>query len=161
MPYLIDGNNLLGLRSEIRLKDPGARSRLLQRLAAFSRARRTKVIVVFDGEPEPGTGGSEVHLGEMRVLYAGRKTDADTLILRLLEEAADPAGFVLVTSDRALGDRARHRRVRNVTASRKFQRALDELVPAGTGPAGPLTPDEVADWEAWFRRKDPLPEGPE
>ena len=153
MPYLVDGNNVLGLRPDILQKDPGARSRLVQRLSDLSRAKRTKVIVVFDGERDPGLPQNEMSLGNVRVIFAGKSTDADSRILRMLEESDDPAGFQLVTSDRALADRARHRRVRNVVTALRFRRTLDELAPSGPDSHKPLTPDEVADWEAWFRRE--------
>lgn len=152
MPYIIDGNNLLGLRLEILIKEPGARGRLVQRLAAFSRVKRTKVVVVFDGEPESGMPGPDVSLGDVRILYAGRKRDADSMILKVLEAADDPAGYVLVTSDRLLGDRARQRGARNVTPSARFTRTLDEIAPAESAGAAPLSPDEVAEWEAWFNK---------
>lgn len=153
MAYLVDGNNVLGLRPEIVQKDPGSRSRLVQRLAELSRLKRTKVIVVFDGEPEPGAAGSEMSLGDVRVIYTGRTTDADSRILKILEQAKDPAGFILVTSDRALADRARHRRVRQVVPSLRFRRMLDDMAPEGASAQGPLSAAEVSDWEEWFKQK--------
>lgn len=153
MPYLVDGNNLLGLRLEVLMKEPGARGRLVQRLSDFARARRTKVVVVFDGEPEAGMPGPDVSLGDVRVIYAGRKRDADSRILKILEAADDPAGFVLVTSDRLLGDRARQRGARRVTPSTRFKRTLDEVTPADASGTTPLSADEIAEWEAWFRKE--------
>ena len=69
----------------------------------------------------------------------------------MLDGSADPAGMVLVTSDRALADRARHRGVRNVVTALRFRRTLDDLAPAGADAMKALSPEEVADWEAWFR----------
>ena len=152
MAYLVDGNNVLGLRPEIVQKDPGARSRLVQRLAAFSRSKRTKVTVVFDGEPEPGAKGREMSLGDVRVIFTGRTTDADSRILQIVEQSKDPAGFVLVTSDRALADRARHRRVRQIVTALRFRRTLDEMAPEGASAQRPLSAEEVSDWEEWFRQ---------
>lgn len=153
MPFLIDGNNLLGLRPEILVKDPAVRSRLVKRLADFARAKRTSVMVVFDGEPEEGTLRPDMTLGGVRVIFAGRKSDADSRILKILDEVRDPAGFTLVTSDRQLGDRARQRRARCVT-SIKFRRTLEELAPAGAGEDAPLSADQVADWESWFQKNE-------
>ena len=151
MPWLIDGNNLLGLSAELHQKDPGARSRLVQRLAAFSRAKRTKVVVVFDGDPEPGLSGSDVALGDVRAIFSGRGASADSRILRLLDAAEDPAGYTVVTTDRALGDHARHRRA-SVVTSLAFRRKLEKE--GISKPAGdePLPADEVARWEEIFKR---------
>jgi predicted RNA-binding protein with PIN domain len=151
MPYLIDGNNLLGLSHDLRVKDPGSRSRLVQQLAAFARSKRTKVTVVFDGDPEPGIGGHEMRLGDVQVVFAGRATDADSLILEILSAARDPASHVLITSDRALGERAKLHRARVIT-SRNFRRTLDDAAMPDRGPEEPLTDEQVAEWEDWFER---------
>ena len=151
MPWIVDGNNLLGLSAELHQKAPGARSRLVQRLAAFSRARRSKVIVVFDGEPEPGLAGADVALGDLRAIFSGRGASADSRILKILDEAEDPAGYLLVTSDRALGDHARHRRARVVT-SLAFRRTLEKEGISKSAGDEPLPADEVARWEEIFRR---------
>lgn len=153
MPYLVDGNNLLGLRPEVLAKEPGIRGRLVTQLAAFARARRTSVMVVFDGEPDEDGLRSDMTLGGVRVIFSGRTSDADGRILRILDDARDPAGFTLVTSDRVLADRARQRRARCVT-SLKFRRMLEELGTGG-GEDTPLTADQVADWESWFQQNEP------
>lgn len=149
MPYLVDGNNLLGLRPEVLAKEPGIRRRLVTQLGAFARAKKTTVVVVFDGDPDEDGLRADMTLGGVRVIFSGRTSDADGRILRILDDAKDPAGFTLVTSDRALGDRARHRRARCVT-SLKFRRTLDELGAAG-GEDAPLSADQIADWESWFQ----------
>jgi len=154
MPYLIDGNNLLGLRPEILAKDPGIRGRLVKQLSSFARSRRTSVVIVFDGEPDEDGLRGDMTLGGVRVIFSGRTSDADTRILKILDDAKDPAGFTLVTTDRVLGDRARQRRARCVT-SLKFRRTLEDLAPAGAGEDAPLSPDEVAEWETWFESHDP------
>ena len=153
MPFLVDGNNLLGLRPEVLAQDPGVRGRLVTRLAAFARSKRTTVVVVFDGEPGEGELRADMALGGVRVIFSGTKSDADGRILRFLDEVKDPAGYTVVTSDRALGDRARHRRA-SVVNSLKFRRTLEAVEPAGAGEEAPLTPDQIADWESWFQNRD-------
>jgi len=149
MPHLVDGNNLLGLGPDMRVKDPGARGRLVTQLAAFARARRSRVTVVFDGEISEGSGATEQHLGDVTVVFAGRSTDADRVILKILDASNDPAGFILVTSDRALGNAARHRRARIVTSLR-FRRELVVVGPSQDSSEGKLTPEQIKDWEDWF-----------
>ncbi len=153
MPYIVDGNNLLGLSPDLRIKDPGARERLVRALAIFARGKRTRVTVVFDGDPAPGFSGPGMHLGDVQILFAGRATDADSRILEILAAAPDPAGYILVTSDRALGDRARRLRARIITSLR-FRRTLDEVAAPGRAGEERLSAEEVADWEAWFKQRD-------
>jgi predicted RNA-binding protein with PIN domain len=154
MPFIVDGNNLLGLRPEVLAKEPGIRGRLVKQLAAFAREKRTSVVVVFDGEPEEDGLRSDMTLGRLRVLFSGRKSDADRRILQLLDEARDPSAYSIVTSDRLLGDRARQRRARCVTAI-KFRRSLEELAPAGGSDDAPLSADQIADWQSWFESHEP------
>ena len=123
----------------------------MRRLAGFARDKRTKVTVVFDGDPDGALSREDMQLGDVRVLFAGRTTDADTRILEILSEADDPAGFVLVTSDRALGERARRFRACQVTSLR-FRRSLDEIAPPGAWAEAPLSAAQVAEWEEWFTR---------
>jgi len=151
MPFLIDGNNLLGLRPELLAKDPEIRGRLVRRLSGFARARRTSVIVVFDGEPAEDGLRSDMTLGGVRVIFSGRAKDADGRILEILDKAKDPAGYTLVSSDRLLGERARQRRARCVT-SIKFRRTLDET-PSSAEPEAPLSAEQIAEWERWFEEQ--------
>lgn len=50
MPYLIDGNNLLGSWGGPAVSGDG-RMEVVRRVAAFCRARGAKATVVFDGAP--------------------------------------------------------------------------------------------------------------
>ena len=52
MPYIIDGNNLIGCSADISLQDPEARKKLMTLLKSFQETRKTKVTVFFDGEPD-------------------------------------------------------------------------------------------------------------
>src|SRR5262245_8553699 len=110
MPYLVDGNNLIGQSREQNLKDPHARVRLIRELSEFCRQRSTTLTVVFDGEPDPLLPGRDMHLGGLHVLFAGRARDADSMILDILSAGRHPSSTTVVTSDRSLADRARHSR---------------------------------------------------
>lgn len=107
MPYLVDGHNLLAQTPGLSLRSPDDRQRLLQTLAGFSRARRCRITVVFDGDPLPGWR-EEVHLGGVRVLHSGAGRTADAALLDLIRSSRTPADLILVTSDRALHDTGRH-----------------------------------------------------
>jgi len=54
MPYLIDGNNLIGSVSRFNQHDPRSRLDLLGQLWLFQRTTRSRLAVVFDGPSDPG-----------------------------------------------------------------------------------------------------------
>ena len=130
MSWVIDGSNLLGhARSDV-----AAKRKLVQALAQFARARRTKVICLFDGvEPEHfGT-----HLGGVRVVFSGTRS-ADELIATQVASG----NWKVVTSDRGLAAKVRRRAV-EVVESSTFLRELENLPVAETT-------SSAEDWSAYF-----------
>jgi predicted RNA-binding protein with PIN domain len=100
MPYLIDGNNLLGSWGGPR-GDDDRRGEVVRRVAAFCRAKRVRATIVFDGHPlRPDMAAQDLGPVSVRVPPAG--TDADTVIRELVERAERPAEIVVVTSDKSL-----------------------------------------------------------
>jgi len=100
MPYLIDGNNLLGSWGGPR-GDDDRRAEVVRRVAAFCRAKNVKATVVFDGRPlRPDRAAQELGPVSLRVPPPGQ--DADTVIRELVERAPRPAELIVVTSDKAL-----------------------------------------------------------
>ena len=148
MAYIIDGNNVMGQTPGWHRDKAGARMRLVQELADFARARKARVTVVFDGEPDRFMPDSSAYRG-VRVLYAERGSDADTRIERLVESSADRRGITVATSDRALAAKIRGRGAA-VVRSGEFRRRMREA-----GQAGPATEDgeepDVGDLNAWLR----------
>ncbi len=51
MPYLIDGNNLIGAIRIIDIRDASAREKMTRMLAGYQQAKRNLVVVVYDGPP--------------------------------------------------------------------------------------------------------------
>jgi predicted RNA-binding protein with PIN domain len=132
--WLIDGSNVLGAMRVDR--DAVESKRELARLVAwFSRAKRTKVTLFFDG-PEPPNFAR--HLGGATVVFAGKRT-ADDLIIEQIQSARDAH---VVTSDRALASRVGGRRI-EVMDSQQFVRELES---AEREPGA--TPAE--DWMSYF-----------
>ena len=116
--WLVDGFNVLHA-GVLRGNDRSGwwreemRARLLERVAAFEDGA-AELWVVFDGH---GPGASaEVASLRPRVVFA---PSADDWLLAAVRDAADPAQVVLVTADRQLADRARHRGAQ-VVAPRSF-----------------------------------------
>lgn len=107
MLYLVDGYN-------VTRRDPATSelSLLEQREALVARLRvrgrdllgEGRIVVVFDGEGGPGlsTGGGV----PVEIVYA-HKHSADDEIVRIVSRSKQPV--VVVSSDRAVGDRARQR----------------------------------------------------
>ena len=131
MTWVVDGNNLLGTA---RL-DVTAKRTLVQALARFARARRTKVVCLFDGN-EPEHFGRE--LGGVRVVFSGARP-ADELIAK---QVASGSGWKVVTSDRALAATVRRRAVEIVEPA-GFLEELERLPQSDAA-----VPAE--DWMAYF-----------
>lgn len=121
MPYIIDGDNLLGTWRGRRRSD-AERRLLAMELGRFAARVRRRVITVFDGSPAPGTAYGP------QVRFAGPGRSADELILDLLRGEEDRRGWVLVTSDRSLGDQCRYLGAR-VERCDRFRGRLRECGP--------------------------------
>ena len=110
--WLVDGFNLLhvavlrgGPRNEWWRESNRAQ---VVALARGFEDRRAEVVVVFDGA---GTEDEVDPAGRPRVVFAD---SADEWMLAALRAASDPSRVAIVTADRRLADRARHRGARVV-----------------------------------------------
>ena len=119
MPYLIDGDNLLGTWPGRRRSDAERRSLAFQ-LDRFAVRRQRRVLVIFDGMPPPGQ-----HLGPA-AQFAGSGQTADDVILELLRKQEDRRGWIVVTSDRSLGDQCRYLQARLERCDEFRKRLRDE-----------------------------------
>jgi hypothetical protein len=140
VPILVDGDNLLGTWPGRRRSD-AERRKLAGELARFASRTGKQVLVVFDGCSPPGS-----HVGE-HVRFAGPERPADELILALLRKQEDRRGWIVVTSDRSLGDQCRHLEAR-VERSDLFRKRL------GAPGAGekPERESDIAYWLDQFEK---------
>jgi predicted RNA-binding protein with PIN domain len=116
VPFLIDGDNLLGTWPGRRRSD-AERRQLAMQLARLGARLGRRIVTVFDGTPPPATSfGQDVH-------FSGAGINADQLILELLQEQEDRRGWTVVTSDRSLGDQCRYLEAR-VERSDLFRKRL-------------------------------------
>jgi predicted RNA-binding protein with PIN domain len=100
MPYIIDGNNLLGSWGGPRGPDD-RRAEVVRRVASFCRARNVRATLVFDGHPlRPEMAVQDLGPLRLRVPEPGR--DADSVIRELVEHSPRPSEWIVVTSDKAL-----------------------------------------------------------
>ena len=106
MPYIIDGNNLIGSSPDISLEDSNSRKEIVAIVKKFQKKKNSKIIVVFDGEPD--TFSSEENPTEKIVIkYPPIGDSADDEIKRILDGYTYFRDVVLVTSDRELKDIAK------------------------------------------------------
>ena len=142
MPTLVDGNNLLHQLPR------GQRSRVAVRRLTLELARQEtmRVTVVFDGPPPPGSPSREA-LGRVTIRYAGDRS-ADQVILASLPGDTAARQWVVVTDDRELARRARDRGATTRSTGEWHRRLASASLRPGDD--GPLTPDQLAEWEAYF-----------
>jgi predicted RNA-binding protein with PIN domain len=151
VPYLIDGNNLLGSIGGPSVPGDG-RGEVLRRVAAFCRTRGARATLVFDGAPfRPELGVQE--LGRVSVRFPRPGSDADAVIRQLIDRASRPGELTVVSSDKAVYSYARTRGARAMQA-----REWNALSRSGVHPARKLPseasekPDRETDIEGWLEK---------
>lgn len=157
MPYVIDGNNVMGQGPATLSRDlPRARRRLIHELVRFVSAHKVKVKVVFDGHPDEQFPEGCVFKG-VQVLYARVGGDADGRIKELVNKSSHKRDMIMVSSDRALASFAGRQGARTL-ASHTFRQMLketrDRVSPEKVGRGGPVDVDE---WLEFFGNG---PDGP-
>lgn len=146
MPYLVDGNNLLGSWGGPRASED-RRGEVVRRVAAFCRARGARATVVFDGAPLRGDVESQ-DLGLVRVRVPRPGQDADSVIRDLVERAARPSEITVVTSDKALYSYVRTLGAAVLRAHEWNSAEREAILPS----RGAEKPDREDDVEGWLRR---------
>jgi predicted RNA-binding protein with PIN domain len=152
MPYLVDGNNVMGQRVGWHRDKAGARKRLIQDLARFLAARKAKVTVVFDGSPDTDfPEGSRYK--SVRILYARAGSDADSRVKDLIRRSTNKRNLIVVSSDRELAAVAAGQGAR-VVPSGKFRKMLNEAIAAS--PDKPAQSDriDIDEWLDYFERSE-------
>jgi predicted RNA-binding protein with PIN domain len=102
--WLVDGMNVIGTRPDAWWRDrDAAMHRLVDLLERWAAAEGEDVVVVFERRPSPPIRSTVID-----VAHAPKpKADAaDDEIVRLLKASPDPQLVRVVTSDRALAERA-------------------------------------------------------
>ncbi|HET9794696.1 MAG TPA: NYN domain-containing protein [Thermoanaerobaculia bacterium] len=143
MPFLVDGNNLIG---RIAGRPPGTdeeRRRVQQTISARLRSGRSSVVLFFDGEPSAGK--REGWLGGLTVRYSGNRS-ADDAIIEAVERAKARRDCHVVTDDRALAERARARGARALSTADFWGRM--ETAPGEAGKDARAV--DVDEWESFF-----------
>jgi len=155
MPYIVDGNNVMGQTPGWHRDKASARRRLVEQLAEYVRLKKARLTVVFDGAPDPLLPDSSAHRG-VKVLYAERGSNADARIIRLVESSPDARGITVVTSDNALAFTVRARGAR-VLRSGEFRKQMSETF-AALPPVADDKQVEAGNVNEWLRYFGALPE---
>jgi predicted RNA-binding protein with PIN domain len=100
--YLIDGNNLIVYLFPAHLKDPGFRYGLVHKLRIFQRLKRTRIVLVFDGPPDPNLRTKVLMEQRFLVLYPDFGAKADHVIKERIKKETDLRRFYVVSSDREI-----------------------------------------------------------
>lgn len=148
MPYLIDGNNVLGSWGGPR-EDDDRRGEVVRRVAAFCRARGARATLVFDGGPlRPDLAAQD--LGPLSVRVPPHGQNADDVIRELVERAKRPADWIVVTSDKALYS---YVKTLGATVLRVHEwNALERRLATRQSPSTSEKPEREDDVEGWLRK---------
>lgn len=101
MPYLLDGNNLIGRARRTGRPSEADVGSLIAEVSDRLRRTRASAVLFLDG-----AGGRGASLGRLSVRYAGSRS-ADDAILAAIQRSRASRDVVVVTGDRGLADRAR------------------------------------------------------
>lgn len=115
MPYIIDGNNLIGSAPDFSLGDPDSRGKMVSIIRKFQESKNTRVTVVFDGEPQGSERLNPIN-SKLTVVYPRYGLSADDEIKRLLQGNPNAKETTLVTTDRELKTFARELGARTVNS---------------------------------------------
>ena len=152
MPYLIDGNNLLGSWGGPAVPGDG-RLEVVRRVAAFCRDKGARATIVFDGAPfRPDLRGQQLGAVSLRFPAAGQ--DADSVIREIVDGAKRPGELVVVTSDKPLYSYARTRGAQVLRAHEWNALARGATPRARKGRPAPSggKPERETDVEGWLKR---------
>ena len=142
MPYLLDGNNLIGLVRRTARPAEEDRQGLIAELAGRLRATRARAVLFFDGP----AGERASSLGSLSVRPAAGS--ADDAILAEVGKAASPSECIVVTADRGLASRVRDLGGKVCSPQEFFARFGKGGSPAEKGRGSERV--DVEDWLRWF-----------
>jgi len=144
MPYLLDGNNLIGIVRRSARPSEEDRSALIAEIAARLRVTRARATIFFDGP----AGERTASLGNLTVRVPSSGT-ADDAILRELGRAGKPREAIVVTADRELGRRARDAGAKVCPPQEFFERF--GTVRGGSEARADAASVDVEEWTKYFQ----------
>lgn len=141
MPYLLDGNNLIGsVRRTSRPSDEDCDA-LVREIADRLRRTRARAVLFFDG-----SGRRSGSFGSLTVRFSA-SSSADDAIVGLIGDARAPQEYVVVTADRGLARRARDAGAKTLSPGdfwKRFGQGTGAGSPGGEGRV------DVEEWTTYF-----------
>ncbi|MCP4214303.1 MAG: hypothetical protein GY765_06585 [bacterium] len=117
MPYIIDGNNLVGSAPDMNLTDPDVREKVSGIVKRFQESRKSNVVLVFDGEPgKEDLPQIKDPNSKFSVVFPRMGDSADDEIKKILNRFNYFKDVILVTSDRELKSFAKKKGAKTVNA---------------------------------------------
>jgi predicted RNA-binding protein with PIN domain len=158
MAYLLDGNNFIGHISPYEIQDPRSKYNLIAKLFIFHKIQKSKIIVVFDGPPDPVITEQNFPANSLTVLFPDLGQNADGIIKDIIARRTRERRFFVVSSDREIKDFARKNGLQPLTCeefNKQLKTALKENkelkeMDKDTHPPSPL---EVNHWIDIFKKK--------
>ncbi len=161
MPVLVDGNNLLYAAQAAEAADLlVGRSMLCDTLGSWAQRRSEQVHVVFDGPKPHAPRATQIGHPDIQVTYSGAGTNADAVVIRIIETDSAARRLTVVSSDREIARAARRRRALPVRAEDFWLRVKRELAEPLPTPAEPkekrdgLDPQSTTRWLKEFGLDD-------
>ncbi len=172
MPLVIDGYNLLNVAGILaRGRGPGSLERARQALLnvlveSLPPEDVPRTTVVFDASNSPWGVAKQLEHRGIKVIFAAKEEDADTVIEDLIAADSAPKRLTVVSSDHRIQRTAKRRRATAIDsdlwfaqlmrdrASRQKSPAADPSVDVPK-PSGPFAPGEVEHWLRTFGFDDP------
>ncbi len=104
-------------------RDPQSKRRLVFRLRSFQRQTKTKILLVFDGNPDLNFIGPDFQQKKFSVIFPSSGGNADETIKDLIIELSDRRRWFVVSSDREIKSFARRKGIKPLSC-REFDRLL-------------------------------------
>jgi predicted RNA-binding protein with PIN domain len=115
MPYIIDGNNVIGSSPDIGVDDSQGREKLILLVEKFQSRKNNNVILVFDGEPKDAAYENKIS-NKFKVIYPRYGMSADTVIKNILDEYNNFKDVILISSDRELKTFSKKKGVKTINS---------------------------------------------
>jgi len=150
MPYIVDGHNLIP-RVGLRLDALDDEMELVEMLREFSRVKKKRVEIYFDGAP-PGQNGTR-KFGYVTAHFVRRGRTADDAIRARLEKMSKSAkNWIVVSSDREVLNSARSAQASRISSD-EFAQQIENaqyIAQSDPGEDKAVSKQEVDEWLKLF-----------
>lgn len=147
MPYLIDGNNLIGHIPYLRLDDPRSKYHLVEQLKAFQAMTKRKVILVFDGPPDIELLGGKYRSKKFLIIYPSDEENADDVIETWIDKQTNLKHFTVVSSDREIKAYAHMNKAKILDCDKFYKKLKSVLKEFRIKKSMKKTPDQISPLE--------------